>query len=262
MKQLLLCFLLYIILSCIGCQKDYYAYDIELWRNTEVWDFAKCISTKRFRDAEELLNENRYNIDYREPKFGETLLAWAVWNDNIDAVRFLVEHGANPNVHNKSNGMSPISEAAGNFGSIEILKCLLEHGGNPNDFVRENEVVTYARSNKTPLIGAAFVSLEKTKLLIEYGADANFAIEPGHTAFTQATFRTILDVLDYLLHNCEIDYKRTYIVTLDTGDTLFLKDLIINNKVACQQDSVRAKQIIDYIEKNYEIGTDSVLISK
>ena len=51
MKQLLLCFLLYIILSCIGCQKDYYAYDIELWRNTEVWDFAKCISTKRFVGA-------------------------------------------------------------------------------------------------------------------------------------------------------------------------------------------------------------------
>lgn len=251
MKQLLLFFLLYTILSCIGCQKDYYAYDIELWRNTEVWDFAKCISTKRFGDAEELLNKNRFSIDYREPKFGETLLAWAVWNDNIDAVRFLVEHGANPNAHNKSNGMSPISEAAGNFGSIEILKCLLEHGGDPNDFVRENEVLTYARSNKTPLIGAASGSLEKTKLLIKYGADANFAIEPGHTAFTQATFRTILDVLDYLLHNCEIDYKRTYVVTLDTGDTLFLKDLILNNEVACRQDSVKAKQILNYLDEHF-----------
>ena len=104
--------------------------------------------------------------------------------------------------------------------------------------------------------------MEKTKLLIESGADVNFAIDAGHTPLSQAALRTSLDVLDYLLHNCEIDYKKTYMVTLDTGDTLFLKDLIINNKVACQQDSVRAKQIIDYIEKNYEIGTDSVLISK
>lgn len=244
-----------VFISCRSGKRNLLARDIELWENMEVWDFAKCISKRRFEKAERLLVQKHIDVDYKEPKFGETLLSWAVLNDNVEAVKFLVDHGANPNSHNTYNGESPMTDAAGDFNSVEILRYLLLHGGNPNDYVKENEVLTNGRSIKTPLIAAAFISLEKTKMLVEAGGDANFAVEPGYTAFYYATLRLKKDVLDYLVSNCGFDYKKTYIVTLDTGDTLYLKELIEKDKVSHRQDSVTVKRILDYIDEEI-IGTD------
>ena len=250
----LICYLsisLLLFVSCIGHEKDYLGDDIELWKDTEAWNFAKCISKGKFEKAEKILEENHLDVDFREPKFGETLLSWAIFNDNIDAVKFLIDHGANPNLHNTYNGESPMTNAAGEFNSIEMLKYLLAHGGDPNDYVKEDEKLTGWRSPKTPLIAAAFISLEKTKMLIEAGADPNFAVEPGQTSLCEASFKLKMDVLEYLIKNCQIDYKKTYIVTMDTGDTLFLKELVKNDRVAYQQDSVRVKRILKYIDEHF-----------
>lgn len=253
MKQIFrILFLFFLVVSCIDGQGEYYAYDIKLWKNTEAWYLAQCVSTNKFDEADDYIKEIRLDIDYMEPKFGETLLSWAVWNDNIDAVKFLVDHGADPNAHNTYDGSSPIVVASSGFSNISILDYLLKHGGNPNDYVKETEVLTYSRSLSTPLTKAAFISLNKTILLIESGGDVNFAVEPGHTPLRQAALGTRLDVLYYILQNCNLDYKSTFLVTIDTGDTLFLKDIIKTNIVAYRQDSVKAKQIIDYIEKKYE----------
>ena len=249
--------LLQVLTSCQSRKQNYLGTDIELWKDTEVWDFARCISDGRFEAAEQLIIQNQINVDHREPKFGETLLSWAVLNDKVEAVKFLINHGANPNLHNTYNGVSPIVEAAGGFSSIEILRYLLLHGGNPNDYVREDETLSYDRSIKTPLMAAAFTSLEKTKMLVEAGGDANYAIEPGCTAFYQAALAMKKDILEYLLLNCKIDYKKTYIITLDTGDTLCLKEIIEKDKVAYRQDRITIKRVLRYLdEENHEIKSD------
>jgi hypothetical protein len=245
-----LLFLLQVFVSCKETNNNFLAGDIELWRDTEIWNFAKCISNEEYEKAEQLINNNLFDVDFREPKYGETLLSWAVWNDNIDAVKFLVEHGANPNAHNTYDGLSPVTDASGGHNSTLILDYLLRHGGNPNDYVKENEVLTYGRSYETPLIKAAFVSIEKTKLLTNAGADANFAVKAGYTPLSQAALGTTMDVLEYLLYNCKIDYKKTYIVTMDTQDTLYLKDIIKTNNVVYQQDSIKVKRILDYIDRH------------
>lgn len=249
MKKLL--FVIILLQVLISCNSNYIEKDIELWKETEIWDFAKYISKNEFENAEEMIIKYRIDVDCKEPKYGETLLSWAVLNDNLDVVKFLIGHGANPNSHNTYNGMSPITDAAGGSNSKEILRYLLLHGGNPNDYVKENEVLTHGRSIKTPLIAAAFVSLEKTKMLVEVGADVNFAVEPGYTSFHQAALRLKKDILEYLLLNCKMDYSKTYTVTLDTGDTLYLKEIIRNDKVAYRQDSVAVKRLLDYIEKHF-----------
>lgn len=247
MKVILLTFFFVILTSCGGRNEDYLGNNIELWKESEIWDFAKYVSKHQFMKAEQVLTQKSLNIDYREPKYGETLLSWAVLNNDIPAVKFLVNHGADPNKHNTYNGESPILDAAGEFNSAEVLEYLLEHGGNPNDYVKEHEILSHGRSVKTPLIAASFISLEKTKMLVQAGADANFSVEPGHTAYLQAALRLKMDILEYLLSNCKIDYCKTYIVTIDTKDTLYLKDLIIKNRVAYRQDSITVKRITDSI---------------
>lgn len=250
-KFLYLFSLLFVIVSCSEEKtNNYLGDDIKLWEDTEVWEFAKSVSRNDFEKAEELLCSNNIDVDYREPKFGETLLTWAVFNENFKAVKFLVDHGANPNSHNTYNGESPMTDAAGGFHSFEILQYLLSHGGNPNDYVREDEELSY-RSIETPLIQAASNNLEMTKLLIEAGADPNFSIEPGITSYTRAALRTEMDILEYLLLNSDFDYKKTYIVTIDKGDTLFLKQLIRDDEVIYQMDSIRQKRLINYIDEHF-----------
>ena len=249
MKKYALFAIIIQIVVCLGCEHNYLGYDIELWRDTEVWLFAKSISKHDFDKAELLLKQNHLDVDCREPKFGETLLSWAVLNNDFDAVKFLVDHGANPNAHNTYNGVSPIADAASGVDSIDILKYLLEHGGDPNDYVHENEVLSYRRSVKTPLIRAAFISLEKTKLLVRNGADVNFAVEPGYTPLISAEWKMLPDVLDYLFFECKADYNKSYVITIDGNDTIPFRELINKRRVVSRDDSIIAKRIIEYIDK-------------
>ena len=246
-KYFLIIIVTQLLISCTGDEKNYHAYDIELWKDTEVWDFANCISKGNFEKAESILNQEKIPIDFKDPKFGETLLCWAIWNNNLDAVKFLVSHGANPNAHDTYNGQSPMSVAASEYNSVDILKYLLENGGSPNDYVKENEVLSHGQYLETPLTSAAYFSIEKTKLLVEAGADVNFAIKPGQTSFYKAAISTRMGILEYLLFNSKMDYKKTYIVTID-NDTLYLKEILERKRVIHPEDSIIVKHIYDYID--------------
>lgn len=241
-----------IILSTISCsgEKDYHGDNIKLWEDTKVWELAKCVSKNDFQKAEKIMSQQHIDIDFREPKYGETLLFWAVWNSNIDAVKFLINHGANPNAHDTYNGDSPIAIASDYFIRSDILAYLLAHGGNPNDFVKRDEKLSYEPSNKTPLTRAAFTSLEKTKMLVKAGADVNFSVEPGYTPLISAERKMSLEIVEYLLFECKADYRKSYVITIDIGDTLYLKELIQKRRLISANDSIAAKRIIDYIETN------------
>lgn len=240
--------LLLVIVSCSEFSLfDYLGDNIKLWKDTEIWNFAKSVSKNDFKKAEELLSRDNIDVDCREPKFGETLLTWAVLNENFEAVKFLVEHGADPNSHDTYNGESPMTAAAAGFHSLEILRYLLLHGGNPNDYVKEDEKLTY-RSIETPLTKAASFNLEMTKLLVEAGADPNFAVEPGITPFYKAAHR--FDILEYMLSNCSLDYKKTFIETVE-GDTLFVREIVERYKDVYIEDSVRVKRILKYLDEHF-----------
>lgn len=73
-KYFLIIIVTQLLISCTGDEKNYRAYDIELWKDTEVWDFANCISKGNFEKAESILNQEQIPIDFKDPKFGETLL--------------------------------------------------------------------------------------------------------------------------------------------------------------------------------------------
>lgn len=243
-----------VALAIMGCsgKRNYLGDDIRLWKETEAWELARCVSKNNFAKAEKILAKGQIDVDFREPRFGETLLFWAILNENIDAVRFLINHGANPNAHDTYNGESPIAIASDYFIRSDILAYLLAHGGNPNDYVKEDEELSHGPSNETPLTRAAFTSLEKTKMLVKAGADVNFSVEPGYTPLISAERKMSLEVAEYLLFECKADYKKSYVVTIDTGDTLYLKDLIQNRRLITADDSISTKRIMDYINAHFE----------
>jgi len=104
--------------------------------------------------------------------------------DPCKMLRFLVKHGANPNIPD-GEGTTPLWNQSCRRGSIEMLKTLLELGANPNQtsIVSEEGAVT-------PLINCLLPDndendesiwhpfntedIQKAKFLLEYGADPNF----------------------------------------------------------------------------------------
>lgn len=83
----------------------------------------------------------------------------AAANGQIEAVRFLLSHGADTDFKYKFL-MTPLMEAARN-NHVEVVSLLLEHGADPNavEAMEHQSVLDYARGSE-----------EVTALLKKYGA--------------------------------------------------------------------------------------------
>lgn len=115
-------------------------------------------------------------------------LLTAIEHHKLDAVRFLLEHGANPNLEARTRlrfcKVSPIEYAISLFCDIEIISLLLEYGANANarivDGVVRNGTVDLLRLllehsanlDKRDIVQVAYDAskLDMLKLLLEYGA--------------------------------------------------------------------------------------------
>ncbi|WP_235238765.1 M48 family metallopeptidase [Paenibacillus alkaliterrae] len=67
--------------------------------------------------------------DMVEHSYEETALTIALFNESLEIVAFLLEHGANPNLQD-SSGWAPIMTAAAN-GDAESVQLLLDAGADP-----------------------------------------------------------------------------------------------------------------------------------
>jgi len=112
---------------------------------------------KGHKDIVELLIEQGANVD------GDPILIWAIENNHVDWLNFLIEKNANVNVQDNS-GKTPLIIAA-QSGHTEVVQLLIDRDANVN--VQDNY-------GNTPLSMAAEKgNKEIVKLLIEKGADVN-----------------------------------------------------------------------------------------
>lgn len=134
MKKLIsICLIAVLLSGCHSSNKRLTGYNIKLWKGTPAWKLAKAIQSNDTSKVNYILEKDKLSIDYREPTYGESLLHWALLNNEISTVRYLLSKGANPNLHDYFNGESPITQSCDYGVDIEILRLLLEYGGNPND---------------------------------------------------------------------------------------------------------------------------------
>ncbi len=141
-------------------------------------------------------------------KTGATALMWAV--SDVEKVRVLLKHGANANAASDT-GNTPLIIASEQYGSADVLKELLRQGADVRATSRDGEspVRAAARAgdvealrvllahgadvnvvNRTTYSGSADVSalmiaaefghLDCVELLLEKGADVQFASESGN----------------------------------------------------------------------------------
>lgn len=103
------------------------------------------------------------DVNIVDVKFDDSLLSLVVWSQLPDAVRLLIEKGANPNTTVLS-GNSPLNFASWK-GNVEIVKMLVNANANINH---------KGEGGLTPLISAIFNgNIEIAEFLINQGADLN-----------------------------------------------------------------------------------------
>jgi ankyrin repeat protein len=171
---------------------------------------------------------------------GITPLLWVELNQDLNAMRLLLDLGADPNgfvlPQVGKPGLGPPAWLAAAAGQENILQLLLDHGADPNLEI----------ADKSPLMMAIGSShLDCAELLLKYGADINYSA--GHnsmTAFDMGMVVLQYDIVLWVLnHGYTYDLKmaRRHIVrenraTRPGQEAMKLQALeIIDKKLATQK---------------------------
>ena len=220
--------------------------DVRLYQGSIAWDIAQAVRYQETRTIEKLMVGNPALARYQEPRFGQSLLQFAVTTHRYRATKALVEGGASVDQPNTYDGTTPLIEAAGIYETSDYVKLLLEHNANPN---LQSIPPDKERTPTTPLIEAVETRLENVKLLVEAGADINHVTPIGYMSAIRNSFVIRdLNILAYLLIEKKANYDIVLGVTL-SGDTLRIANLL--RDIVYPLDSKEYQQkmkLVEYLE--------------
>jgi len=169
-------------------------------------------------DIDEQVSVSEYNYSVEA---GYTLLHFAVEQNRLEMVNYLLESGANPNLYGDFQQRTPIMNAIlmcpSNENTLQIINALVKHGADVNasgiggirplhmcssEFMPSNFEVRYCElllqnnadinakdeTGWTPLHFAASQKDENmVETLLRYGADVSLTTDDGKTALDYAT---------------------------------------------------------------------------
>ena len=151
--------------------------------------------------------------DERDPS-GLTALMWAARTGAIDAMKALLDGGADPNARDVRNGWTPLFHAIHKH-QVEAVRLLLERGVDPN---RSDGLMT-------PLMMAASDADPATvNLLLAHGADPAARGIGGSTALSEAVSGGALTDIDRPLfggcHPATVRALKAHDPTVDLPKTI------------------------------------------
>jgi hypothetical protein len=205
-KYMKLCLLF--AFSFAGCQTAKYApgFDFGLFRNTPVYHMAKAVEIEDTVAITEFMASGTFSVDYKEAKFGHTLLLLAVINNKELSVTKLLDLGADPNARAFDNSNPFISACTHEFSlknPRKILLLLIEFGADVNAIQMDTTYDQFGKRKHakiTPLrslcVGG---SLESVKVLVEHGANLDAYEKNEHAILSTAVLSGKLDIVKYLM---------------------------------------------------------------
>ncbi|TPG59462.1 ankyrin repeat domain-containing protein [Hymenobacter nivis] len=248
MKKLLFLIGALFAAGCSEQSQDLLGDDVKLFASTKAWLLAQAVSRDDTTEIYLILSKNHELINAREPKFGQTLLSWAIYTNHYSAAKALLQHGANPNIRDLHKGITPLINAADKYETSAYVKLLIDYKANPNLAATDS-----TESHATPLISAAYNRLESVKLLIDAGATVNYEAPYHKSALYAAFTRDRVDIVRYLIIEQGADIKRpiTYRSTYDgkEGAPVMVTDLLRNWVFPLDSENYKEKMaIVSYLK--------------
>jgi ankyrin repeat protein len=140
---------------------------------------------------------------------GATALMWAV--EDAEKTRLLLDHGSDVNARS-DDGRTALIIAAGRIGSAPVLRLLLDHGANPSDKVPAGGL--------TPLAEAARAGAGSTvRLLVERGADVKSAGVAALAAALRSDCALCIEILLPLMDSKAVSEAMVSAQSIPTEDT-------------------------------------------
>ncbi|MBK8476035.1 MAG: ankyrin repeat domain-containing protein [Opitutaceae bacterium] len=102
-----------------------------------------------------------------------TPLQGAAGSGDVDLLKWLLTHSADPNLAGQSEDRPPLWHARN---SSEMVQLLLEHGANPNWIEYGPSWAPSAHSLLSLLVGEQVPPLQTIRLLVQHGADPNLRV--------------------------------------------------------------------------------------
>lgn len=252
MKKLISICLLFCLTSCykqetLVDKSKLMGNDYRLFQSTPAWTLAKAVEVGDVKKIKEEVLQKKVSIDYQESRFGQTLLMLAIFNGEYDSVKTLLELGANPNLHDTFKGKTSVIVAAGNA-DPRYLKLLLDYKGDPNSIENvfsgpKKRINSERNSALTACISAieGKNELEKIKLLVEAGADINYA-KKGiiQTVLAEALMLGKMDVAMYLIEK-GADYTKPITPTVIGGADVTVLYLLRSSIISLDSEQYKKK---------------------
>lgn len=200
-------------------EKDsYLGSDVRRFQTTKAWELAKAIEDNDLQEIKHQVIDLKVPIDTKDRKKLFTPLMYAVFNNDIQSVKVLLELGADPNIPTDSisdkGDNSVIIASRYSDISIEILKLLLKYGGNPNstecgrNYDMDGDWIP-ARSSALSCAVSISGEIEKVKILVEAGANVNnYDGDFQDAPLMDALLLDRMNIALYLLeHGADYNYK-------------------------------------------------------
>ncbi|MBM62635.1 MAG: hypothetical protein CL484_06760 [Acidobacteria bacterium] len=147
------------------------------------------------------------DVNERQPD-GATALHWAVYLDDLDASRLLLEAGAAADVHNEL-GVTPLYLACEN-GNARLVRLLLLAGANPQVALPSGETALMTASRAG--------SVDAVKALLDHGADVNAReLTAGQSALMWAVSQQHSDVVGILIDSGAKINLRSHVRSVPTS---------------------------------------------
>lgn len=231
--------------------------DYRLFQDTPAWELAKAVCRCDIDEIDKITDKNPDLINYRDPVFGQTFLTLIIHSqnfgyfrlfgnryiivpylygkNNFETFKFLIEKGADINIHSTYSGSSPIMDACKyNFYHMKYIQCLLESGANPNDVISEDKVQEGPCSS---VLRTAIASGEKdfVEILLNHGAILDGVSDCWRTDLGESLILEEYDIALLLLKH-GADYKGPVSYTLKGEDTIPTRPQYIQEYIYIERD--------------------------
>jgi ankyrin repeat protein len=197
---------IFILMLSIYCSCKHYlpGYNYKLFKDTPIYSLAKAVESDNLSEMIRLVKEEKMNVNYREPKFGNNILMLAIVNQTKETVQTLLNLGADPNLRNSYSNDTSLTVAIKYMDNCNLnkVKLLVEHGADVNTRKKYSREATYESYNETALSLASSKKkcIDLVKYLVDKGAHVNDTLYyKGYGAITSALIHNNLDVVLYLI---------------------------------------------------------------